>query len=200
MHSNVHVVPLNWTSIQPTKPQGLKPHCSLKHVATAKHLKQYTAKSGTWKQLLKLDSLNKNKTKEQNSIITGQKNTAHKFLEKTNNKKKVALLSPQASKSHYFLYSRAHIRAKTEASLTPYCHTATQNRQALLSPFSRLEPDGDATSSSLHLDIVQFPGATTQLPLRCRDATTDQTMQTILSHSPQTYLYSEELRSTATTI
>lgn len=39
---------------------------------------------------------------------------------------------------------------KQTPSITPSCHAVTLDRQTLLSPFSRLEQDGDATSSSLH--------------------------------------------------
>lgn len=51
--------------------------------------------------------------------------------------------------------------------ITPTSHAVTQDRQTLLSAFSHLKTDRDATSSSLHLHITQSPGAATHLPLRC---------------------------------
>lgn len=77
--------------------------------------------------------------------------------------------------THALIYTHTHTAEHTyvqkqSPSITSSCHAVTQDRQGLLSHFSRLEPDGDATSSSLHILITQLPGAAAQLRLRCHPA------------------------------
>lgn len=161
-HSGERVVPLYWTLMLPTKPQGWKLRCC------SNMWLQNTVSNTQLNVKLENSYFGLNEECETRGINPSSQ-AGRKYTGASSNDRRLTKLRSvlflvfiQRPASNLQVSQPSFFCTHKKTSITSSCHALTRDRQGLLSPFSHLEPDGDATSSSLQsLHITQFPAAAT---------------------------------------